>query len=383
MISAGLDAVSGYGGIALSLSLGLLVGIQRGWAQRELTAGSRFAGIRTFGLLGLAGGLAGHLFGEAETIATIILAATAALILISYYRMTQSGGSISGTASLAGLLTLACGFLAATGERMAATAIAVSMVLLLALRTQLHGLVGRMNELEVLALARFALIAVVILPLLPDRMFGPYDAWNPRHLWLVVVLVSGFSLAGYVATKLLGPSRAVMATAAAGAIVSSTAVTASLAARLKDPSANAGILNGGVSIASVVMFARVMVLTGLLAPFALPTLTMLMLPGLLASLVATAWFLRRARDRTATESGSVSVRNPFAIAPALLLMALVMAMSLLARWVLDHYGDAGLASVLALTGTIDVDSAIITMGGLPHGTLEPRIAGLVLLPPYS
>ncbi len=381
MINTGLTAAQGYGGIALSLALGLLVGIQRGWAQRQQAEGSRFAGIRTFGLLGLAGGLAGYLFGESEAIATIILAATAALILISYYRVTQDGGTLSGTASLVGLLTMACGFMAAKGAGMAATAIAVSMVLLLAMRSQLHQMVGRMSELEVVALARFALIAMVILPLLPDRAFGPFDAWNPRQLWLVVVLVSGFSLAGYVAAKLLGPSRGTVAMAATGAVVSSTAVTASLASRLREPDANVAILHSGISVASAVMFARVMVLTGALAPFALPTLAMLAVPGLLVSLTAAAWQLWRARKVPAEEAESIEVRNPFSIGPALFLMALVMATSLIARWVLEHYGDAGLATVLAVTGTVDVDSAIITMGGLPPGTLGPRIAGLALLPP--
>jgi uncharacterized membrane protein (DUF4010 family) len=238
-----------------------------------------------------------------------------------------------------------------------------------------------MSELEVIALARFALIALVILPLLPDRTFGPYDAWNPRQLWLVVVLVSGFSLAGYVATKLLGPSRGILATAASGAVVSSTAVTASLASRLKEPDSNIQVLHGGISIASAMMFARVMALTALLAPFALPTLAMLAIPGLLTSLCATGWFLWRAHDGAHAETDAVSLRNPFSIGPALLLMVLVMAMSLAARWVMARYGDAGLATVLALSGTVDVDSAIITMGGLPRGTLEPAIAGLVLLPP--
>jgi len=160
-------------GLAIALALGLLVGVQRGWAHRDDVAGTRFAGVRTYGLLGLAGGVGGVLAGISEAYGGGVMMAAAALVLIGYWRTTQRSDSISGTASVAGLLTLASGFLAATGATLVAVAIAVSMMLLLAMRSQLHGLVERLSEQEVLAVARFALIAAVILPLLPDRAFGP------------------------------------------------------------------------------------------------------------------------------------------------------------------------------------------------------------------
>lgn len=368
-------------GIGLALALGLLVGLQRGWAQRQDEPGTRFAGFRTFGLLGLTGGVAGTLTDGSGPVATIMLAAAAVLIVMGYYRTSLKGDSLSGTASVAGLLTLACGLLAATGRPQIATTIAVSMVLLLALRTQLHRFVGRLNEAEVAATARFALIAVVILPLLPDRAYGPYDAWNPRSLWLVVAMVSGFSFLGYVAAKLLGPTRGTIATAAAGSMVSSTAVTAALANRLKDPGEADTILHAAIAAASATMFLRVIVLTAWLAPFALSSFAPLALPGLVVSLIGMAWFIRHARRALPTATARLDVKNPFDLSPALLLMALVMAMTLIARWVLAQYGNSGVAVVLALSGSVDVDSAIITMGNLPAGTLEASLAGLVLVPP--
>lgn len=376
-------SVAGYEDVAhvgLSLALGLIVGLQRGWAARLEAEGSRFAGIRTFGLLGLAGGVAGVVSAQSQPLATTILIATAGLILIGYWQTVRNGGSVSGTGSIVGLLTLACGFLATAGSPMEATVIAVSMVVVLAMRSQLHRLVGRMSEAEVAAVARFALIALVILPLLPDRPYGPYDAWNPRGLWLVVVLVSGFSLAGYVAARLFGPSRGTIATAAAGSVVSSTAVTAAIAGRLKQGERGA-IFHASVMVASAVMFLRVMALAGALAPFALEHFAWFAVPGMLASLLLAGWFLIRARREPPPESGTLGVSNPFAIGPALLLMALVMVMTLAAHWVLDRFGDAGLATVLALSGVVDVDSAIITMGSLPQGAIRPEVAGLVLVAP--
>jgi uncharacterized membrane protein (DUF4010 family) len=255
------------------------------------------------------------------------------------------------------------------------------MVLVLALRERLHGWLDRLDAEEVGAIARFALIALVILPLLPDTPFGPYGAWRPRQLWLVVVLVSGFSFLGYFAAKQLGPARGILATAAAGSMVSSTAVTASLAAKLRDGEGDPALLNAGIVLASAVMFVRVMVLTAALAGFALPTLALFAVPGMLASLLAFFILIRRRQPENAAAENALPLRNPFALGPALWMMVLVMALTVVAHWVLARFGDAGLASVLAITGAVDVDSAIITMGGLPAGTLTSRMAGLVLLSP--
>jgi uncharacterized membrane protein (DUF4010 family) len=392
-MAAGMDWIGNLDGwpwspVAVAFALGLLVGLQRGWAQRESRPGSRFAGIRTFGLLGLAGGLCGAWFASMPAVSLVFLGAAALLVLISYLRATQRSPDLSGTGSLVGLLTLACGFMAGQGQTLPATAVTVAMVLLLAMRTPLHRAVAWLSESDVRAIARFALIALVILPLLPDRAFGPYDAWNPRQLWLVVVLVSGFSLAGYLAARALGPARGTLATAAAGALVSSTAVTASLAAHLRngEPGQDMVVPHAGICMASVMMFLRVNALALLIAPMASPQLAALSLPGLLVSLAALGWYLLRMKRTGVIGSEppaaiGETLKNPFAIGPALLMMALVMAMSLLAHWMLARAGDAGVATVLAISGSIDVDSAVITLGSLPEGTVSPRVAGMILIVP--
>lgn len=374
----GAEALTGTG---LALALGLLVGVQRGWAQRDEPAGHRFAGIRTYGLMGLAGGIAGALQAEAAGLAFVLLLAAAALVVLGYWRSTQKNPSISGTASLTGLITLAAGFLAGSGTFALASALTGITVLVLSQRSRLHHVLRHIDEAEMLAIARFALIALVILPLLPDTPMGPLDAWRPRQLWLVVVLVSGLSFAGYVGVRLLGPSRGVLATAAAGSMVSSTAVTASLGGKLRDGAGDAVLLNAGIALASAVMFLRVMLLTFALAPFAFAPFATLAVPGMLVGLAATALLLRRHRDGQSTAETPVAVRNPFDLKPALLLMLLTMALTVAARWVLVRYGNAGLATVLAISGSVDVDSAVITMGNLPAGTLAPRTAALVLCAP--
>jgi len=366
-------------GIAMALALGLLVGLQRGWALRDRAEGSRFAGFRTFALFGLAGGIAGALYDHARAPATGLLAAAAVLVLLGYERASRIMGRIDGTSGIVALLTLASGFLTGSGERLTGTAVAVVMVLLLAMRGQLHRWVRHLSEAEMISIARFALIALVILPLLPDRPFGPYDAWNPHKLWMVVVLVSGLSFAGYFGARLLGPTRAVIATAAAGAVVSSTAVTASLATRMKEGDGPSDILAAGIMTASCVMFVRLMVLTAAIAPFALISLAKFLVPGLLVSIAATGWYLNAARHAPRSVAPAhVEVRNPFDLGPAFVLTGLVMALTVAARFVLDRFGEGELAVVLAMTGTVDVDSTVITMGNLPSGTLSPVTAALVL-----
>jgi uncharacterized membrane protein (DUF4010 family) len=240
----------------------------------------------------------------------VLLAATAALVVLGYWRGSQRNANVSGTASLTGLITMACGFLAGSGESALASAATGVTILVLALRSRLHHLLSHIDEHEMFAIARFALIALVILPLLPDTPFGPYGAWRPRQLWLVVVLVSGLSFAGYAGVKLLGPSRGVLATAAAGAMVSSTAVTASLAGKLRDGTGDPALLNAGIALASAVMFARVMVLTAALAGFALPTFAMLAVPGMLVSFAAAAALLRCGITADPLDQ-EVKLRNPF------------------------------------------------------------------------
>ncbi len=367
--------------IGLALALGLLVGIQRGWATRQFVDGKRFAGVRTFGLIGLAGGFAGAFKVVEPVLAAVVLAATAGLVLLGYWRSTRDGATVSGTASLVALLTLACGYLAGSGEGVVATVATGLTVMVLAMREQLHGWVESLDEREVMAIARFSLIALVILPLLPTEPMGPYDAWRPRQLWAVVVMVSGFSFAGYIAAKHFGARRGVLATAAAGSTVSSTAVTASLAGKIHAGEGDRWINNAGIALASAVMFGRVMVLTYALAPMAFLALCRFAVPGLVASLIATILIMRKATPARAADDPSVNLRNPFDLAPALLLTVLVMILSLIARWVLEHYGDAGLATVLAITGMVDVDSAIITIGNLPAGALKANVAALVLAPP--
>lgn len=373
---ARVNALAGLQPMMLALAVGLLVGLERGWSARAAEAGTRVAGFRTFGLLGLAGGLAALV---PKPVGLVFLASGAALILLGYMRASEEPHSRSATGALAGLVTLGLGWFAASGHGTTALAVAAVMTLILAMRHRLHGALRGMSEAEMEAVGRFAILALVILPLVPDRAMGPLDAWNPRTLWFVVVLVSGISFLGYALTRRMGPGRGLMATAAAGALVSSTAVTADFARRMAAPGAPQGVLVAGISLASLVMFVRVLVLTGILAPAALASLALMLLPAIV---VQGAWALRLLKaNRPATSADDVKLGNPLDVRPALLLVALLAVLAVGSRYAIARFGGAGVGVLLTLTGLADVDAAIITLSTLPPGTLSPWAAGLVLALP--
>lgn len=365
--------------LGIALALGLLVGVERGWSARGEPAGGRVAGFRTFGLLGLLGGLAGIMLSEARVPAVLLVAAAALALVVGYVRdmAKDSNASVSATTTIAALITLGLGLLATTGNVLVASVSAGVMVLLLAMREELHAWIRGLTAAEVKAVARFALISIVVWPLLPDAAYGPYNAWNPRNIWFVVVLVSGLSFVGYVAARRFGEVRGTLATAAAGALVSSTAATAALARRLAagdDPPAPA---IAGIALAGAVMMARTLILAAAVAGFVAPTLAWIVVPGGLAALAASA-FVMRHNLHTPSRAAPMTSANPFDILPALGFAALIAGASLFARWAEARFGDAGLGVIIALTGTFDVDAATVTLGALPAGSLDPVTAGAVL-----
>ncbi len=370
------------GGLALALGIGLLIGVERGWRQRGERAGSRVAGVRTFGLLGLLGGVAGVLATAVSPwIAVAVVAAAAAALVVSHRQDMIVDGQVSATTTIAALVTLGLGVLATGGLAVPAAAAGAAMAALLAARRQLHGWLARMSERDVQATARFAIITALVLPLLPDARFGPYGAWNPRELWLVVVLVTGFSFAGYIANRMFGARRGMLATAAIGGLYSSTAVTAALSRRLAERTTETSLAAAGIALASALMFGRVLALTAILATSALPSLALAIGPGAVLALGLSVVLVRRSSGAESAADPAAAAANPFELLPALGFAALVAMLALAVRWAEVRFGGAGVAVLIAITGSFDVDAAIVTLGGLPAGTLEPRLAGLVLAVP--
>lgn len=362
--------------LTASLAVGILIGIERGWRQRNAIDGSRVSGLRTFGLIGLAGGLAGHV---PDLLAAVITLATLSSLVLGYRGALAREGSLSVTNTLVGIITFALGYIAARGQVSEALAVAAVTTLILTLRGQAHAMLKGMTAQEVDSIARFALVALVILPLLPDRNLGPYDAWNPRQIWMVVVVVLGLSFAGYVATRRLGSEKGIMITALCGSLVSSTAVTATYARRLRANDGPEAPLIAGIALASLVMFVRVQLLSIALIPYAARSLALAMVPAFIVGGLTTLIALRKYNAKTS--SAEVKLGNPLDFGPALLLAGVVAVMAVPARWALEQFGNQGIVVVLGLTGMWDVDAAVLTLAGMPRDVLDENTAGLVLAVP--
>lgn len=362
--------------IASAFACGVLIGVERGWTLRNLEAGTRVAGIRTFALLGLTGGLAGSIAQQGAPLAGAVLLAGALVILVLGYSndLRQSGDS---TTAIAALMTSAIGFLAGFGDAGVALAAAAAAVLVLALRDELHGLVARLDAPDVKALARFAVIALAILPFLPDRQMGPYGAWNPAQLWWIIILVTGFSFAGYIANRLFGARHGTVATAIIGGAYSSTAVTQALAQRLgqrRGQTDVGGAEAAGIALASAMMYLRVLVLVAVLANRILLPFALLVTPALVVALAAGGWLYRRAP----AGEGPPPPGNPIALLPALGFVVFVAASAVVVRWAQGRFGDQGIALLLFLMGALDVDASIVTAGGLPPAAIGAELAAIAI-----
>ncbi|MCO4091747.1 MAG: MgtC/SapB family protein [Sphingorhabdus sp.] len=366
-----------YRDLGVAIAAGLLVGIERGWRQRDVTKGSRVAGVRTFALLGGLGGMIGLLARQHGIFIPAILLGGAVIMLIMGYARSMPGPKdVSVTNVVAALLTLCLGILATSGQPALAMAAAAVVTMILASRSGLHALIQKLGEEDVIALARFAIIAGAIWPFLPDARYGPLDAWNPQQLWLVVVFVTGLSFASYVASRNFGAEKGILITAAIGGAYSSTAVTALLSHRLRNDETGHGTLSAGIALATSIMFVRVLLLTAVIADFAfLPVLRLVgfaVLAGVIAGLV-----LLRDRSPVASQEPA-QPRNPIAIIPAIGFLVLVAIMAVAARWAEARFGGGGALALITAIGVFDVDAAIITLGGLTSGSIDRNLAGLAL-----
>jgi len=353
---------------------GLLIGIERGWKLREAPEGSRVAGIRTFTLLGVLAGLAGLIASDGYGwVAGALIAGAAATLAIGYTQASKADEKADATSAIAAFVTLALGFAAGIGSPGVAVASASLVTLVLALRSETHRLIRHLDEADVKALVRYAVIALAVLPFLPSGTYGPYAAWNPQKLWLVVVLVTGFSFAGYVANRIFGAKHGTIATAIIGGAYSSTAVTYSFAQRL-GAGAGGGAENAGIALATAVMYLRVIVLVAALATSIVRPFAILVLPALVVGVAASLWLLRRASKNV----GPAPPGNPIALIPALTFLLFVAVAAVAARWAEGQFGEQGIAILILIMGSMDVDAAIVTAGGLEPGSISPSLAALAL-----
>ena len=360
--------------VVTALACGLLIGIERGFDLRGLRAGTRVAGVRTFTLVGLASGLAGLAgqFGQSFA-AGALVAGCVAVLTVGYANRPGIKRRPDATTPVAALATVGLGFIAGVGQPGFAIAGAAIVTLILALKAELHGLLDKLDEADVKALARYAVIAGAVLPFLPSGAYGPLGAWNPQKLWLVVVLVTGFSFLGYVANRIFGERHGTIATALIGGAYSSTAVTQSLAQRLGSDT-KGGAENAGIALATAVMYLRAVLLIGILSTRVLVPFAIILAPATIAAWAAGFWLYRKAPKCDAPSPPG----NPIALLPAFGFVLFVAIAAVAAKWAAGRFGEHGIAVLLLIVGSTDIDTAIITLGGLPPSAISALLAAIAI-----
>jgi uncharacterized membrane protein (DUF4010 family) len=359
-----------------ALAAGLVIGLERGWQEREAADGRRIAGLRTFALLGLLGGVC-MLVGPALLAAGAL--GLSLLCTVSYREGLRATRSLSATSAIAQMLTFSLGAFAAAGAPVLAMSAAVIVAVLLDLRSTLHRGLRLIEHGELKAALQMLVLSAVVLPVLPDAGYGPQASLNPYRLWWAVVLVAGLSLLGHVAMRVSGARRGVLWMGLLGGLASSTAATMALARRLREHPALLHATTAGVLGACAMMFLRISVIVLVLAPPLAPPL----LPPLLctaASLFALA-LLHWRRERAAGDPPGAEALQPFDLGTALGFGAFLGVVSVLAALMRERLGVHGLYSLAMLSGLVDVDAITISMTRLAGtGTVQaPVVATTVAL----
>jgi uncharacterized membrane protein (DUF4010 family) len=361
---------------AIALGLGLMIGVER---EREKGEGS-FAGIRTFSLItlmGCAAAMLNDLFAPWSFVITFVILAC---LVVASYALTASAGAPGLTTEVASLLGFLYGALVWWQMVELAAALAVVTVLLLATKKPLEQLSQRIGPQDITAALQFGIITLIVLPILPDRTYGPLEVLNPRGIWRMVVLIAAINLVGYASIKILGSDQGIGLAGLLGGLVSSTAVALGFSRRSRTEEALSPALALGVLLASTVMFPRV-----LLEAFTVnPALARILLApiasaggvGLLCC--GYVWFAQFYRGRSRPPEGSqkehVEASNPFELWPAIQFGLLFGFILLISKAAQEYAGTAGVYLSSAVAGLTDVDAITLSLSNLAGDAISNRVA---------
>ncbi|MFO0271405.1 MAG: MgtC/SapB family protein [Gemmatimonadota bacterium] len=362
--------------LGIAAVIGLAVGLERERTGHTNGPDARFAGIRTFFLLGLLGGVSGHLVAEGTAVAAVALHGAGGVLAVVAYALAvrRPGATPDGTTETGALVVLALGALAGTGHRTIAAGAAAVVVAALVAKSRLQRLLlERIGEGELIGALQFAVLALVVLPLLPDRTWGPWGGVNPRELWIVVLIFAGVNYGGFVAHRWVGASRGYGAAGLLGGLVSSTAITLQFSRRSRDEPALSGSLGLGIVAACTVLLGRVAVVAATQAPaVALALVPYLALPFVvgLAVVGAVLW-----QGRHAVADGSAApLASPLRLGSALQL-ALGFQVALFGiRAAGDWFGRAGVLTSAFVLGLTDMDALTFSMARLGKEQAQVELA---------
>jgi len=350
--------------MGLVLLLGLLVGIERGWSLQRKKEGQRTAGIRTFTLIALSGGLWSILSEHVGPwLLGIALIALVLIIMTGYYQHARKTGALGLTTEMAAFITFSIGAAVIKGYIILSVAVTIVMVLILSIKPKLHKWVKTIEPDELYSGILFLLISAVVLPLLPNRGFGPWDALNPFEIWGMVVLIAGISYIGYFSMKYLGREKGILFMSFSGSLVSSIAVTITLS-RFAREDKTTDVLITGILIAIFTALARIVIWVLIFNRALLTNVGPALLLMILTTLCLSFWIWWNSEKTKAQKT--FPLRNPLQLSTALefgLILALVMLLSEASK---QWFGDPGIYGLSLISGMVDIDSitlSLLQMGG--------------------
>lgn len=352
--------------LGIAAGLGLLVGMQR---ER---AGSRFGGIRTFPLIAVLGAVAGLLskeFGSAWIIGSGFIALAALAAAYNFLSASEEARDPGMTTEVAALVMYGVGAYAIFGPPAVVLAIGVGVAVLLHAKEGLHGFTGRLGDKDMRAIMLFAAITFIILPVLPDKTYGPLSVLNPHNIWLMVVLVVGISLGGYIAYKFFGAGAGTVLSGVLGGLISSTATTATYSRRAADNPDSCRPALLVIVIAGCIVYARVLAEVSLVAPdfFQHAAPPLLIMLGSSAVLAVGIWLATRG------DAGKLSEpENPTQLKSALIFAALYALVTLAVAAGERYFQNRGLFVVAAISGLTDMDAITLSTSRMvKEGSVDP------------
>jgi len=354
---------------------GAAVGLERQWSGHAEGPTARFAGIRTFAMLGALGGLSGWLLSAGGTLLAGVLLSGGVAITVAAY-VAASRHEIDGTTEVAALVVMGAGVLAGMGQLRVASAIVAVEVLLLVEKSRLHSLVRRIDDVELRAGVRFAVMALVILPLLPEGPYPPLGIVRPRQLWMLVLFFSGLSFLGDVLNRVVGPQSGALLSGAIGGLISSTNVTFTFARSSRQDASHSRSLAFGAIAANAILYPRVLTAVAVLNVALLPVLVpFVVAPALAAGIVAAVGAKIHPPEG---ERRRAVMRNPLQLSAALRMAALFQAVHIVVRLTQNAWGRSGVLTTAAALGLTDVDALTVSMTKGVADTLSMQTAALAI-----
>ncbi len=348
-------------GLVAALAIGLLIGLERGWHDREIPDGGRVAGLRTFALTGLLGGVLGHLqpdFGPWPLLGALV--GISLLLAVFYAQSAKMSGNLSATTAIALLLTLLLGVFAAHRDITMALAMSVIVAVLLSMKPTLHGWLHLIEYRELTASLQLLVLSLVILPYLPNSGMGPYGALNPYQLWWAVILIAFLSLAGHLVMRITGAQRGILWTGLLGGLASSTAITVALARYARQqPQLTEAVVASALAACGVMFFRMTFLLVVIQPALASWFIAVLLATG--AVLLVLAFQRWHRASTTATGSNAIEAMPPFDLMTALIFAGFLAVTGILVPAAQQWLGTTGIYAVSLLSGLADVDAIVISL----------------------